>query len=59
MEGASLTHRSSRERVQMLKALEWNNRMPRAMLSDVEDTIEVIQTVPAIYPYLSRKMVIE
>jgi hypothetical protein len=46
MEGAGLTRRSSRERVQTPKALEWNKRRPRAMSSDVEDTIEVIETVP-------------
>jgi hypothetical protein len=47
MEGAGLTRRSSRERVQTPKALEWNKRRPRAMSSDVEDMIEVIETVPA------------
>jgi hypothetical protein len=47
MEDASLTRRSSRERVQKLKASEWNKRRPRVMLSDVEDTIEVIETAPA------------
>ena len=44
MYGASLTRRSSRERVQTPKASERNKRRPRAMSSDVEDTIEVIET---------------
>jgi hypothetical protein len=47
MEGASLTRQSSRERVQTPKALEWNKRRARAVSSDVEDMIEVIETVPA------------
>ena len=47
MEGASLTCQSSREHVQTPKVLEWNKRRSRAMSSDVEDTIEVIETAPA------------
>jgi len=47
MEGASLTRWSSWERVQTLKALEWNKRRPRAMSSDAEDTFEVMETAPA------------
>ena len=48
MEGAGLTRQSSRERVQMPKAVEWNKRRSRAMSSDVEDTIEVIETASAV-----------
>jgi hypothetical protein len=47
MEGAGLTRQSSRERVQTPKAVEWNKRRSRAMSSDAEDTIEVIETAPA------------
>ena len=47
MEGASLTRRLSWERVQTLKALEWNKRRPRVMSSDAEDTFEVMETAPA------------
>lgn len=46
MEGASLTRRSSRERVQTPKALERNYRRSRAMSSDIEDTSEVIEMAP-------------
>jgi hypothetical protein len=48
MEGAGLTRQSSRERVQMPKAVEWNKRRSRAMSSDAEDTIEVIKTASAV-----------
>ena len=44
MEGASLTRQSS---VQTQKALEWNTRRPRAVSSDREDTIEIIEEAPA------------
>lgn len=47
MEGAGLTRQSSRERVQTPKALEWNKRRSRAVSSDIEDTIEVIEEPPA------------
>ena len=47
MEGASLTRHSSRERVQTSKALEWSKRRSRAVSSDTEDTIEVIEESPA------------
>lgn len=47
MEGAGLTRQSSRERVQTPKAAEWNKRRSRAMSSDAEDTIEVIETASA------------
>ena len=47
MEGASLTRHSSRERVQTSKALEWSKRRSRAVSSDIEDTIEVIEESPA------------
>lgn len=47
MEGASLTRQSTRERVQTPKALGWNKRRARAVSSDVEGTIEGIETVPA------------
>jgi hypothetical protein len=46
MEGAGLTRRSSRERVQTPKALEWNQGRARAVSSDREDTIEVIEEAP-------------
>jgi hypothetical protein len=46
MESASVTRRSSRERVQTPKALEWNKRRARAVSSDVEDTlVEKLQAV--------------
>jgi hypothetical protein len=48
MEGAGLTRQSSRERVQTPKAVEWNKRRSRAMSSDAEDTIEVIETASAV-----------
>ena len=47
MESASVTRRSSRERVQTPKALEWNQGRSRAVPSDGEDTIEVIEEAPA------------
>jgi hypothetical protein len=50
MEGVTGTCQSSRERVHTPKALEWNKRRARAVSSDVEDTIEVIETVPAAPP---------
>jgi hypothetical protein len=48
MEGAGLTRQSSRERIQMPKAVESNKRRSRAMSSDAEDTIEVIETASAV-----------
>jgi hypothetical protein len=47
MESASVTRRSSRERIQTPKALEWNQGRSRAVSSDGEDTIEVIEEAPA------------
>jgi hypothetical protein len=43
MEGAGSTRQSSRERVQTVKAQEWNKRRTRAMSNEGEDTIEVIE----------------
>ena len=43
MERASLTHQSIQEGVRTPKALEWSKRRSRAVSSDVEDTIEVIE----------------
>jgi hypothetical protein len=48
MESVSVTRRSSRERVQTPKALEWNQGRSRAVLSDGEDTIKVIEEAPAV-----------
>jgi hypothetical protein len=47
MESASVTRGSSRERVQTPKALEWNQGRSRAVSSDGEDIIEVIEEAPA------------
>lgn len=47
MEGASLTRRSSRERVRMPRALERSKRRSRAASNDIEDTIEVIEAPTA------------
>ena len=47
MESASMTRRSSRERVQTPKALEWNQGRSRTVSSDGEDSIEVIEEAPA------------
>ena len=41
-----MTRQSSRERVKTSKALEWSKRSSRAVASDTEDTIEVIEEAP-------------
>jgi hypothetical protein len=65
MEGAGATRQSSRERVQTAKAVEWNKRRSRAVSSDIEDTIEVMETAPGasqsrrpeISPHLRERVV--
>jgi hypothetical protein len=48
----AVTRQSSRERVQTSRALEWSKRRSRAVASDTEDMIEVIEEGPALPVFL-------